>query len=96
MKSAHKEVGDEYPAEGRFRLWQRQLRSLIASRYAGDSGTTWIAFVLFDGDMPVDVRRMHAQTVRDLVEDTIGWGTSGHREWDEQAKVSINNIHNFR
>lgn len=92
VKSAHKQVGDEYPAEGRFRLWRRQLRSLVASQFAGDSGTTWVAFVLFDGDTPVDVRRMHASTARELVEDTVGWGPSGHEEWDEQAKVPIGEI----
>ncbi|MFC7099039.1 hypothetical protein [Halobaculum marinum] len=55
MNSVHKQVGDEYPAEGRFRLWRRQLRLLVAPRFAGDLGTTWVAFVLFDGDTPVDV-----------------------------------------
>ncbi len=38
---------------------------------------------------------MHAQTVRDLVEDTVGWGPSGHEEGDEQAKVSTGDVFDF-
>jgi len=92
VKSAHLNVGDEYPAEGRFRLWRSQLRSLVASRFAGETGTTWVAFVLMDGDQPVDVRRMHASTARDLVEDTVGWGPSGHESQGEQAKLPIEEV----
>ena len=92
VKSTHLRIGDAYPAAGRFRLWRRQLRSLVASRHAGESGTTWVVFVLFDGGHPVDVRRMHARTARRLVETTVGWGPSGHQEWDEQAKLPIDAV----
>jgi hypothetical protein len=92
VKSTHLRVGDEYPADGRFRLWRSQLRSLVASRFAGETGTSWVVFVLFDGDQPVDIRRMHARTARDLVEDTVGWGPSGHTEFGEQAKVPVGEV----
>jgi len=38
--------------------------------------------VLFDGDTPVDVRRMHASTARDLVE----------RGWDEGEDANQRDI----
>ncbi len=94
VKSTHREIGKEYPAEGRFRLWRSQLRSLIASRYAGETGSTWVAFVLFGDSGAPRVRRMHAQTVRDVVEETVGWGPSGHEEFDEQAKLPIESVFN--
>jgi hypothetical protein len=90
VKSAHLQVGDAYPAAGRFRLWRAQLRSLIHSRAAGKSGTSWVAFVLFDGDQPIDVRRMHAGTVWDLVGDD--WNRSGHAEWNLQHKLPIEEV----
>lgn len=92
VKSTHRRIGDDYPADGRFRLWRAQLRSLVGSRHAGDTGTTWVAFVLFDEDGPPTVRRMHARTARQLVQDTVGWGPSGHDSWDEQAKVPIEEV----
>lgn len=94
VKSTHHRIGDDYPADGRFRLWRRQLRSLIASRHAGETGTTWVAFVLFDEDGAPKVRRMHARTARRIVEDSVGWGPSGHESWDEQAKLPIGEVFN--
>lgn len=96
VKSTHRRIGDEYPADGRFRLWRAQLRSLIGSRHAGDTGTTWVAFVLFDEDGAPRVRRMHARTARELVEDTVGWGPSGHDSWDEQAKLPYDEVFSDR
>ena len=91
VKSAHLSVGDDHPAEGRFRLWRSQLRSLTASRSSG-SGTTWVVFVVFDGERPTVMRRMHARTARRIVEETVGWGPSGHEEWDVQAKVPLDAV----
>lgn len=84
VKSAHLEVGDTYPSAGRFRLWRAQLRSLIHSRTAGDSGTSWVVFVLFDSDQPVDGRRMHAGTVWEMIDD---WNRPGHVEWNLRHKL---------
>lgn len=92
VKSTHLRIGDAYPADGRFRVWRGQIRSLINSRHAGDGGTSWVAFVLFDGDQPVDVRRMHAETVLRIVRDRGGWNRSGHEEWNEQAKLPIDTV----
>lgn len=91
VKSARKRVGEEYPADGRFRLWRSQLRSLTASRSSG-SGTTWVVFVVFDDGRPVVMRRMHARTCRSIVEETVGWGPSGHDDWTQQAKVPLDAV----
>lgn len=89
VKSAHKDIGDDYPAAGRFRLRKGQIRSLINSRHAGDSGSSWVVFVLFEHDQPVDINRMHASTVLDLVKERGGWNRAGHDEFDCQHKLDI-------
>lgn len=86
VKSTWTEVGDEYPAGGRFRLWRAQMRSLLASDAAG---TAWVAFVLFDeASGEVRVRRARPSTVWSWVtDDRGGWNRSGHEEWDRQHKL---------
>lgn len=93
VKSTATRIGDDYPADGRFRLWESQIRSLINSRHAGETGTTWVAFVLFDEDgQPRRARRMHAETVLRLVRDRAGWNDSGHEEYDHQHKLPIDSV----
>ena len=90
VKSTSTRIGEDYPADGRFRVWQGQIRSLINSRHAGDDGTAWVAFVLFDEDgNPVRVRRLHPETVLRIVHDRGGWNTSGHEEMGRQHKLPI-------
>lgn len=93
VKSTSTRIGEDYPADGRFRVWQGQLRSLINSRHAGDSGTAWVAFVLFDEDQnPIRVRRLHPETVLRKVHDRGGWNTSGHEEMGKQHKLPIDEV----
>lgn len=75
VKSTHQEL--ESGASGRFRLWQDQHRSLIAS---DANGVAWYAFVLFapGGDV-VDVQRRKPSTVSKLVD---GWNRAQHGERD--------------
>jgi hypothetical protein len=74
------------PTTGRFRLFEGQLRSLVA---ADARGTAWVVFVLFDEDrQPVDLRRMRPGTVLRLVNERSGWHKSGH-EKGKQHKVPI-------
>jgi len=85
VKSTWSRIGEEYPADGRFRLWRAQLRSLLAS---DASGTAWVAFVLFDEDSgEVLVRRARPSTVSEWVAERGGWNESGHDEYDEQHKL---------
>lgn len=74
------------PTAGRFRLFEGQLRSLVA---ADARGTAWVVFVLFDEDrQPVDMRRMRPSTVLRLVNERGGWHESGHQK-GKQHKVPI-------
>lgn len=95
VKSTEKRIGDDYPADGRFRLWADQHRSLLAS---DASGTAWYVFVLFDDGSLVDVRRCRPSTVTRLVED-VGdgeWDLSGHvdRDGAEQQKLPWSEVFN--
>jgi len=65
---------------GRFRLWEDQIRSLIASNARG---TAWVAFVLLDGSgSVVDVQRREPGTVLEIVNERGGWNRAGHEERD--------------
>lgn len=78
VKSAHRFVGNG--AQGRFRVWEDQHRSLTAASAAADQ-TAWYAFVLFEDDQPIDVRRMQPTTVTSIVHDDGGsWNRAGHSQ----------------
>lgn len=85
VKSAFTEVGEKYPARGRFRLRRDQTRSLLSSDAAG---VAWYAFVRFDPDAgDVDVRRAKPSTVSGWVRERGGWNRAGHDEFDWQHKL---------
>lgn len=95
VKSTELEIGDDYPAPGRYRLWQDQHVSLLRSD-AGVGNTAWYVFVLFEDRGIRDVRRMRPSTVTQLVEDDGGeWNLSGHRGRNEenQHKIPYTEIH---
>jgi hypothetical protein len=89
VKSTHAEVGDEYPSEGRFRLWEDQHTSLTS---AEASGTAWYAFVLFsEEDEVLGIQRRKPSTVTRIVrdialEDGEPWSVSEHRERQTRQK----------
>lgn len=65
-------------SSGRFRLWETDHRSLVAS---DSSGTAWYVFVLFDGKGGVvSVRRCKPSTVTRIVEEAGGWNQAGHAD----------------
>jgi len=67
---------------GRFRLWEGQVRSLVAS---DGQGTAWIAFVLLDqGGNVVDVQRRKPSTVLRLINERGGFNRAGHQERDDR------------
>lgn len=85
VKSTWTEIGDEFPAGGRFRLRRDQLRSLHA---ANATGVAWVAFVLFDeGSGEVRVRRVRPSTVSRWVRERGGWNRAGHEEFSHQHKL---------
>lgn len=85
VKSTWTEVGEKYPAGGRFRLRRDQTRSLHA---ANASGVSWYALVLFDEDAgEVVVRRVRPSTVSTWVRDRGGWNRAGHEEFSHQHKL---------
>jgi hypothetical protein len=69
--------------DGRFRLWESQMRSL-ANAAGADGQSAWVVFVLLDerGD-PVNLRRVKVSTVYSWVHDEMdGWDESGHDNED--------------
>jgi len=84
-KSCWREIGEEYPAAGRFRLRRDQLRSLLSSNA---TGTAWVAFVLFDEERgEARVRRAGPSTVWSWVIERGGWNEAGHEDFDWQHKL---------
>lgn len=84
VKSCVSEVGEKYPAPGRFRLRADQTRSLLSS---DASGVAWYAFVLVDLDAGVlRFRRAKPSTVSRWVRERGGWNEAGHEEFDRQHK----------
>jgi hypothetical protein len=88
VKSTHVDVDDG--ATGRFRLWESQHRR-IAGAEGADGQTAYYGFVLFDGDQPVALRRMHPSTVTRVLRERGGedsaWNRSGHQEQGRQHKL---------
>jgi hypothetical protein len=90
VKSTQSTIGEDYPAAGRFRVWETQTRSLIAS---DAQATAWYAFVLFDdSNGSLRIRRMRPSTVNDLVQNLGGWGPSGHQSQGRQHKLPIGEV----
>lgn len=87
VKSCLRDVGEEYPAAGRFRVRRDQTRSLTAS---SSSGAAWYAFVLVDYDAgAIHIQRRKPTTVSRIVRERGGWNQAGHAEFDEQHKLPI-------
>lgn len=85
VKSTSTTVGQRYPGDGRFRLWESQTRSLIAS---DAQATAWYSFVLMDESAGVlRVRRARPSTVLSWVNDRAGWNKSGHDSQGRQHKL---------
>jgi len=87
----HPETGTKYEVKatsrrlddgstGRFRLWEGQHRSLVAS---DAQATAWYAFVRLSqsGDV-LDVQRRRPSTVTRLVRERGGWYDAGHEGKD--------------
>ncbi|MWG36942.1 hypothetical protein [Halomarina oriensis] len=77
---------------GRFRVWEDQTVSLIAS---DRQGTAWVVFVLFDRrERIVAVRRVRPSTVARLVHADGGdWNLAGHSERDgRQHKIAWDDV----
>lgn len=78
VKSTSTKIGKKYPGDGRFRLWENQHKSLVAS---DRSGVAWYAFVLLDADDAVlKIQRRKPSTVTRLVRARGGWNKAGHRD----------------
>jgi hypothetical protein len=90
VKSTQTSIGQEYPARGRFRVWESQTRSLIAS---DAQATAWFAFVWFEEESGLlRIRRMRPSTVLRIVNETGGWAESGHESMGRQAKIDIGEV----
>jgi hypothetical protein len=87
VKSTQTSIGEKYPAEGRFRVWEGQTRSLVAS---DARATAWYIFVLFDESAGMlRLRRMRPSTVSRIVDERGGWNESGHESMGRQHKIPI-------
>lgn len=90
VKSCHRDVGEDYPAAGRFRVRRDQHRSLVAS---DAQGTAWYIFVLLDEEAgDVVLQRRRPSTVTRIVDERGGWNQAGHEEFDEQHKLPIDAV----
>lgn len=90
VKSTHRQIGQDYPAAGRFRVRRGQHRSLTVS---DGQGTAWYIFVLLDEvDGRAILQRRRPSTVTKIVEDRGGWNHAGHEEFDWQHKLPIDTV----
>lgn len=84
-KSTSSTVGQSYPGDGRFRVWEEQHRSLTTSE---GQAVAWYAFVLLHEDEgEIWIRRMKPTTVTQIVRERGGWNASGHSSYDRQHKI---------
>jgi len=91
VKSTATEIGEKYPGEGRFRIWEDQTQSLIAS---DANAVAWYAFVLLDeNDGEIRIRRMKPSTVNGIIEERGGWNRSGHESMGKQHKIPWRDIY---
>lgn len=90
VKSTSTQIGEDYPAKGRFRVWKGQTRSLMAS---DAQGTAWYAFVLLDErDGVLRIQRKKPGTVWRIVQDLGGWMPSGHDSMGQQHKLPFSEV----
>jgi hypothetical protein len=79
VKSALDEMGQKYPAKGRFRLWEEQHESMVRK---DRDGTAWYIFVLFEfeDDRPRRARltRVKPAKIGRSIGARGGWNESGH------------------
>jgi len=76
VKSTSTTVGEKYPGDGRFRLWESQTESLARS---DGQAVAWYTFVLLDESAGLlRLRRAKPSTVAGWVESRGGWNQSGH------------------
>lgn len=76
---------------GRFRVWEGQHRSLVAS---DRRGTAWYWFVLFDPAGRIQTRRVKPSTVTEIVKESGGWSESDHAstEWDYEHRLEWDEV----
>lgn len=90
VKSCLTEIGEQYPASGRFRLRRDQTRSLLSSDAAG---VAWYVFVLIDvDDGRIRFRRAKPSTVSRWVRERGGWNRAGHDDFDQQHKLPWDDV----
>lgn len=76
VKSTSSEIGDKYPGDGRFRVWESQTKSLLAS---DRTNVAWYVFVFMDEDAGLlRIQRRKPSTVQKIVRKSGGWNQSGH------------------
>jgi hypothetical protein len=90
-RSTHRTVDNpDGEVTGRFRMWQDAHRR-IAGAEGAEGQTAYYVFVLFEGDQPVAMRRMHPSTVtgvlRERSDDGTAWHQSGHDSKGRQHKL---------
>lgn len=85
VKSTSTTVGEKYPGDGRFRVWESQTRSLLSS---DARGVAWYVFVLMDEEAGVlRMRKAKPSTVSRWVRERGGWNKSGHESMGRQHKI---------
>lgn len=91
IKSTSSEIGDKYPGDGRFRVWESQTNSLIASDRAN---VAWYVFVFMDeSDGLLRLQRRKPSTVLNIVNKRGGWNESGH-PMGRQYKLPYSDVMN--
>jgi hypothetical protein len=82
IKSTAEEIGEKYPAEGRFRLWKDQHNSLTSS--AGQLGAAYYVFIV----STKEAIKADSREVTEWVNDNGGWNKAGHDRRDsKQLKI---------
>lgn len=85
VKSTETRIGDKYPADGRFRIWESQMRSMVGS---DARGAAWYAFVLWvPDDGKLYIQRRKPGTVLQIINDRGGFNKSGHANMKGQHKL---------
>lgn len=90
VKSAQLHVGQDYPAEGRFRIRKDQHDSLVRS---DAQATAWYFFVVFDNSRErIIIQRRRPSTVGRIVDELGGWNRSGHSEFAYEYKMPLDEV----
>lgn len=90
VKSTRKQIGIDYPAKGRFRLFKdRHEKRLQYDR----ENSAYYVFVLFDldseGPKVARMVRKKPAKVGHIIGSLGGWGPSGHKGEGKQHKIPI-------